>query len=92
LAQFWNVSDIDDSRGGTGFERNVYYLMNSWPDNANLDKARLLLFALIKQIERKIWADLMILTVTALSRLVRNISGFAGGRADVWNQRIFMGF
>ncbi len=77
---------IADGRGGAGFGTQRFAPLNSWPDNANLDKARLLLWPLKQQYGKKIsWADLMILAGNvALEQAGFKTFGFAGGRADVW--------
>ena len=77
---------IADGRGGAGAGTLRFAPLNSWPDNANLDKARLLLWPLKKKYGRKIsWADLMILTGNcALESMGFQTFGFAGGREDVW--------
>ncbi len=77
---------IADGRGGAGFGTQRFAPLNSWPDNANLDKARLLLWPLKQKYGNKIsWADLMILAGNvALEDSGFKTFGFAGGRADVW--------
>ena len=77
---------VADGRGGAGYGTQRFAPLNSWPDNASLDKARRLLWPIKQKFGRKIsWADLMVLSGNcALESCGFETMGFAGGREDVW--------